>query len=93
MAHLPRNTGVRARRGCGVGVASPGPLSPCWTPLLQVGVDTRCTSRGPPPCQTQMAAWTPALAQVRGPGYLEAGGGELWLAWAWGGGLIVQAGP
>lgn len=36
-------------------------------PLLQVGVDTRCTSHGPSPCQTPRAAWTPALVQVKGP--------------------------
>lgn len=35
----------------------------------------------------------PSPGSGEGPGYLGAGGGELWLAWAWGGGLIVQAGP
>lgn len=94
MARLPRSAGVSAGRGWGGGggggVASLRPLSPHRThPLPQVGVDTRCTSRGPPPCQTRRASWTPALAQVKGPVCLAAGGGEQPGP---GGGLAVQAG-
>lgn len=89
---------AKERRGeCPAG-AGAGPLQPPCSPSLgttwQVGADIRCTSRGRSPSQTLTPVWTPALAQVKGPGRQVGVGGLTELPPPPPGfsGLIVQPG-